>query len=92
MANLAQTLKSGLASPVAKVSILSFSYHLLLAAICALILEQFYIKYGASLSNRQKLARNFLLITVTTTPSTVSFLAVGLFLKHVKDVFEAFLL
>lgn len=40
---------------------------ILFSAVCALILQKFYIKYGRSLSNRKRLARNFLLISVTTT-------------------------
>ena len=48
------------------------SYSILVAdiifcAVCALILQKFYVKYGQSLSNRKRLASNFLLISVTTT-------------------------
>lgn len=39
---------------------------IILAAICSMILAWFYVKYGQSLSNRKRLAKNFLLISVTT--------------------------
>jgi uncharacterized membrane protein YhiD involved in acid resistance len=39
---------------------------IILTAICAMILAWFYVKFGQSLSNRKRLAKNFLLISVTT--------------------------
>ena len=39
---------------------------ILLAAICAMLLGWFYVRFGQSLSNRKRLAKNFLLISVTT--------------------------
>jgi hypothetical protein len=39
---------------------------IVLTAICALILKFFYIKFGQSLSNRSRLANNFVAIAVTT--------------------------
>lgn len=38
-----------------------------IAAVLALILGQFYIHFGQSLSNRRLFARNFLILIVTTT-------------------------
>src|SRR5262245_6207162 len=38
-----------------------------LAALLGLILGKFYVRFGQSLSNRASFARNFLLLTVTTT-------------------------
>lgn len=37
------------------------------AAVLAVVLGEFYQKFGRSLSNRSKLARNFVMIAVTTT-------------------------
>jgi len=39
---------------------------IILTAICSMILAWFYVKFGQSLSNRKRLAKNFLLISVTT--------------------------
>ncbi|MFC1627008.1 DUF4956 domain-containing protein [Patescibacteria group bacterium] len=41
-------------------------FDILLTAICSMILARFYVKFGQSLSNRERLAKNFLLISVTT--------------------------
>ena len=43
-----------------------FIVNLFLSGVLALILNQIYIKYGYSFSNRRLLGRNFLLITMTT--------------------------
>lgn len=40
---------------------------IILSGICAIILAWFYNRYGHSLSNRRRFARNFLIISVTTT-------------------------
>lgn len=39
---------------------------IVLTAICSMILAWFYVRFGQSLSNRKRLAKNFLLISVTT--------------------------
>lgn len=39
---------------------------IILTAICSMILAWFYVRFGQSLSNRKRLAKNFLLISVTT--------------------------
>lgn len=41
-------------------------FDILLAAVCSMTLAWFYVRFGQSLSNRQRLAKNFLLISVTT--------------------------
>ena len=48
-------------------SLPTFLLSLGLAAVLGLILGQVYIRFGHSLSNRRLFARNFLLLTVTTT-------------------------
>lgn len=44
-----------------------FGLNLALAAVFALVLGLVYVRFGHSLSSRRLLARNFLLLTVTTT-------------------------
>ena len=41
-------------------------FDILLTAFCSITLAWFYVRFGQSLSNRQRLAKNFLLISVTT--------------------------
>jgi len=48
-------------------SLPTFLLGLGLAAVLGLVLGQVYIRFGHSLSNRRLFARNFLLLTVTTT-------------------------
>lgn len=48
-------------------SLPTFVLSLVLAALLGVILGQAYIRFGQSLSNRRLFARNFLLLTVTTT-------------------------
>lgn len=45
----------------------AFLLSLAIAAVLGLLLGQAYIRFGQSLSNRRLFARNFLLLTVTTT-------------------------
>jgi len=45
----------------------AFVCSLAIAAVLGLVLGQAYIRFGQSLSNRRLFARNFLLLTVTTT-------------------------
>lgn len=54
-------------SPTVLSSLPGFVLSLVLAAVLAIILGQAYIRFGQSLSNRRVFARNFLLLTVTTT-------------------------
>jgi len=44
-----------------------FALSLVLAAVLACFLGLIYVRFGESLSNRRSFARNFLLLTVTTT-------------------------
>ena len=67
MANLIDTLQTGLEMPNAQISFGNFLMNLVLAGICAWVLEHFFVRFGNSLSNRTLLARNFMLITLTTT-------------------------
>jgi|APSaa5957512535_1039671.scaffolds.fasta_scaffold105074_2 uncharacterized membrane protein YhiD involved in acid resistance len=50
-----------------EVSLIALTINLLLAGFLCSILAAFYIKYGTSLTNRNHLAKNFLMIGVTTT-------------------------
>lgn len=54
-------------NPAVLSSLPGFVLSLVLAALLALVLGQAYIHFGQSLSNRRVFARNFLLLTVTTT-------------------------
>lgn len=45
----------------------SFALNLVLAAVLSFLLGQAYIRFGHALSNRRLFARNFLLLTLTTT-------------------------
>ncbi len=48
-------------------SLPKFALSLVIAAALGLLLGQAYVRFGHSLSNRRAFARNFLLLTVTTT-------------------------
>jgi uncharacterized membrane protein YhiD involved in acid resistance len=48
-------------------SLPAFALSLVIAALLGLLLGQVYVRFGHSLSNRRLFARNFLLLTVTTT-------------------------
>ncbi len=54
-------------NPSATTSLAQLVVGLVLAAVLGLILAQVYIRFGDALSNRRLLARNFLLLAVTTT-------------------------
>lgn len=49
-----------------QIPVLAFVLNLLAAAVLSALLGRIYARYGSSLSNRKLLARNFLLITMTT--------------------------
>ena len=59
-------LSNILAQAPAQPSLGLLVFDILLAAICSMTLAWFYVRFGQSLSNRQRLAKNFLLISVTT--------------------------
>lgn len=61
-----QTFQEFLAAASAQIPVFSFMINLLIAALLAALLGWIYVRYGQSLSNRKLLARNFLLITMTT--------------------------
>jgi len=61
------SLRDLLWNPATVTSLPGFLLHLGLAALLGLILGQAYVYFGQSLSNRRLFARNFLLLTVTTT-------------------------
>ena len=61
------TFEQFLAGSSVEISISKFVLALVLVAICAHILGRFYVRYGTSLSNREKFAKNFLLLAATTT-------------------------
>jgi hypothetical protein len=54
-------------NPVTVEALPGFLLSLIIAALLGLVLAQIYVRFGTSLSNRQAFARNFLLLTVTTT-------------------------
>ena len=56
-----------LGNPGAFVSMPGFALNLLLAAVLAFLLGQAYMRFGQALSNRKIFARNFLILTLTTT-------------------------
>ena len=62
----AGTFEEFLVSQTPQVDLWSFLLALLLSAILSYILSKVYVRYGTSLSNRQKFAGNFVLITTTT--------------------------
>ncbi|MHC4637159.1 MAG: DUF4956 domain-containing protein [Planctomycetota bacterium] len=65
--DILQTFEEFLANQGIEIPVLGFVGNLLLAGVLAFILRAIYIKYGKALSNRQAFARNFILITMTTT-------------------------
>ncbi|MCL4178646.1 MAG: DUF4956 domain-containing protein [Verrucomicrobia bacterium] len=64
---LQQSLTEMFASPTTLSSLPGFVLSLALAALLGVVLGQVYARFGQSLSNRKLFARNFLLLTVTTT-------------------------
>jgi uncharacterized membrane protein YhiD involved in acid resistance len=64
---LDQALRDLFTTPTTVASLPAFVLSLVLAALLGGILGLAYIRFGQSLSNRRLFARNFLLLTVTTT-------------------------
>jgi Domain of unknown function (DUF4956) len=62
-----QLLRELFIAPTPLTSVPVFILSLLLAAVLGVLLGQAYVHFGRSLSNRRVFARNFLLLTVTTT-------------------------
>lgn len=50
-----------------QVSPVNFTVNLLLSATLCFILGMVYVRFGTSLSNRRKFARNFIMLAITTT-------------------------
>jgi len=67
MANALQTFEQFISTQSAQIPVYELVISLILAAIFAYILAVVYVRYGTSLSNRKKFARNFILLTMTTT-------------------------
>ena len=65
--DLWQALQDLLVGQPIQVSPLTFTINVLLAAVLSFILSIIYIRFGASLSNRRRFARNFILLAMTTT-------------------------
>jgi hypothetical protein len=65
--SLSATLSQAVWDPASLVTLPGFILCLALAALASVILGQAYIRFGRSMSNRRAFARNFLLVTVTTT-------------------------
>lgn len=64
--NKPQTLLELFSTQALQISLPLFVANLLLSALLAWILGRVYVKFGATLSNREQFARNFLLVTTTT--------------------------
>jgi uncharacterized membrane protein YhiD involved in acid resistance len=62
-----QTLHDLFLKPAEVASLPALAISLILAAILGLVLGSVYVRCAMSLSNRRQFARNFLLLTVTTT-------------------------
>lgn len=62
-----QGLQEFLVGQTIQVSPVTFTINLLLAAVLSFILSIIYTRFGTSLSNRRKFARNFIILTMTTT-------------------------
>jgi hypothetical protein len=62
-----QLLREVFTTPTPLTSLPVFVLNLVLAAVLGVLLGQAYVFFGKSLSNRRAFARNFLLLTVTTT-------------------------
>ena len=64
--NRLQTFEEFITTHSGNISISGISINLVLTAVLCAILALFYVKYGQSLSNRKNLAKNFMLVGVTT--------------------------
>lgn len=64
--NKYQTFENFLTTNVPDIPILGFVFNLILAVFLSYILKTIYVKFGKSLSNREKFGSNFFLLTSTT--------------------------
>ena len=62
-----QAFQDFLATQSIQVPIWGFILNLVLAAVLAVILGEVYVRYGEAMSNRRQFARNFILLSMTTT-------------------------
>lgn len=62
-----ETFEAFFTNPHIDISLGAFAMNLVLAALLAWLLGQVYVRFARTLSNRQEFARNFVLITTTTT-------------------------
>lgn len=62
-----QALQEFLVGQPIQVSPVTFTINLLLSAALCFILGIVYVRFGTSLSNRRKFARNFIMLAITTT-------------------------
>ncbi len=62
-----KTFEEFLTTQSVKIPVGGLIFNLILAAILSLILGFIYTRYGHSLSNRRVFAKNFMLVTMTTT-------------------------
>jgi uncharacterized membrane protein YhiD involved in acid resistance len=65
--SLEQTLRNLFWNPAEVASLPTFALSLVLSALLGALLSVAYVRFGRALSNRRLFARNFLLLTVTTT-------------------------
>lgn len=61
------TFQEFLRTQSVQIPVWSLAFSLILAALLSFVLSYVYVKYGNSLSNRRMFAKNFMLITMTTT-------------------------
>jgi len=62
-----QALQDFLTIQSINIPLWGFIFDLILAALLSYIISVVYIKFGSSLSNRSILAKNFMLLAITTT-------------------------
>ena len=56
-----------LSTSSAQIPVLSYLINLILAAVLSFVLGKVYVQYGTTLSNRERFARTFIMLAVTTT-------------------------
>ena len=65
--NQLETFENFLTSGTVQISLPYLVFSLISAAILSFILAKLYVKYGTAISNRSRFARNFVLLSTTTT-------------------------
>ena len=64
--NKFQSFEEFLSTKGIQVELPSFLFNLAIAAVLGIVLQQIYVRWGTSLSNRVRFGRNFILLTMTT--------------------------